>query len=271
MDTFLQAIIMSFREGLEAFLIITILLKFLDKIGKPSFKKNVWKGTYAGIIFSLVLGLVLYGISSYIGGLKTTAKMWESIGGFIAVILITTFIIWMIKNGRKIKSHIENEAKQNLTKRGVFLLALFMVAREGTEIAIFSFAGKYEFVPVIIGLALSVILVLLINYSLVKVNLKTIFVITLGYLILQAGYLFGYSIHEGLSALKSLNWLQNDNLIFSKAFNLSSTILNHKKGILGLPLNVILGWYSKPEWVQFILQYSYTFLLFGYWYNRKNK
>lgn len=271
MDTFLQAIIMSFREGLEAFLIITILLKFLDKTGNTTFKKHVWKGTYVGIIFSLVLGLILYRVSSYIGGLKTTAKLWESIGGFIAVILITTFIIWMIKNGNKIKNHIENEASQNLTKKGVFLLALFMVAREGTEIAIFSFAGKYEFFPVIIGLVLSIVLVLLINYSLIKINLKTIFVITLGYLILQAGYLFGYSIHEGLSALKGLDWLQSENPIFNKVFNLSNTILNHKKGILGLPLNVTIGWYSKPEWIQLILQYSYTFLLFGFWYKRKSK
>ncbi len=77
------------------------------------------------------------------------------------------------------------------------------------------------------------------------------------------------SIHEGLSAAKSLGWLQAENAIFSKAFNLSKTIFNHKDGVIGLPLNVILGWYSKPEWIQLILQYSYTFLLFSYWYKRK--
>lgn len=269
METFLQAVIMSFREGLEAFLIITILLKFLTKTGNESFKKDVWRGTYVGVLFSLVLGLILYGISSYIGGLKTTAKLWESIGGFIAVIFVTTFIIWMIKNGSKIKNHIEGEVMQNLTKKGVFLLALFMIAREGTEIAIFSFAGKYDFFSILIGLTLSIVFVLLINYSLIKVNLKTIFVITLGYLILQAGYLFGYSIHEGLSAIKSLGWLEGDNAVFNKAFNLSDTVLNHKKGVLGLPLNVTLGWYSKPEWIQLILQYSYTLLLFVFWNKRK--
>jgi len=269
MESYLPAIIMSFREGLEAFLILSILLNFLGKTNNNHLKKYVWKGTYAGIGFSLIIGVILYAISSYLGGLKTTAKLWESIGGFIAVILITTFIIWMIKNGSKIKGHIENEALKNLTSKGVFLLALFMVAREGTEIAIFSFAGKYEFFPVVIGLSLSIILVLLIHYSLIKVNLKTIFTITLAYLILQAGYLFGYSIHEGLSAFKSLGWAEESNALYSKAFNLSETILNHKKGILGLPLNVLVGWYSKPEWIQFILQYGYTFLLVGYWFKKK--
>ncbi len=144
-----------------------------------------------------------------------------------------------------------------------------MIAREGTEIAIFSFAGKYSVMPVVLGLALSIILVLLINFSLVRVNLKTIFMLTLAYLVIQAGYLFGYSIHEGLSAMKNLGWLQADNPLLTKAFNLSKTMLNHKNGVLGLPLNVTLGWYSKPEWIQLILQYSYTFLLFGYWVRRK--
>ena len=166
MDTFLQALIMAFREGLEAFLIIVVLLKFLGKTNNDHLKKQVWKGTYAGIFVSLALGLILMLISSYIGGLKTTAKLWESIGGLIAVILVTTFIIWMIKHSSNIKAVIENEASQNLTKKGVFLLALFMIAREGTEIAIFSFAGKYSVIPVILGLALSIGLVLLINYSL---------------------------------------------------------------------------------------------------------
>jgi high-affinity iron transporter len=135
------------------------------------------------------------GISSYLGGLKTTAKLWESIGGIIAVILVTTFVVWMIQHGSKIKHHIESEAAGHLTGGGIMLLTLFMIAREGTEIAIFSFAGKYSASPVILGLAISIILVLLINYSLIRVNLKTIFVITLAYLVIQAGYLFGYSRH----------------------------------------------------------------------------
>ncbi len=270
MDAFLQAIIMSFREGLEAFLIIIILLKFLDKTSNPQLKKYVWNGTFAGILFSLVLGLILMWFSSYIGGLKTTAKLWESIGGLIAVTLITTFIVWMIKNGANIKKHVEGEATESLSKKGIFLLALFMVAREGTEIAIFSFAGKYSILPVFIGLVISIGLVLLINYSLIRVNLKTIFAITLAYLILQAGYLVGYSIHEALSAAKNLDWLDEGNLIFTRVFNLSATVFNHKNGLIGLPLNVLLGWYSKPEWIQFIIQYAYTFTLFAYWNKTKS-
>ena len=271
MSNFPQAIIMAFREGLEAFLIVVLLLKYLEKSNNINFKKYVWYGVIAGIIVSINLGVILMYISSYTGGLKTTAKLWESFGGFIAILFVTTFIIWMIKHGSNFSSQIIKGASQNLTIKGILLLTMFMVTREGAEIAIFSFAGKYQIIPVLIGLGLAVIFTLLINYSLVKVNIKTIFTITLAYLIIQAGYLLGYSIHEGISAAKSLGWLHESSPIFTKLFNLSNTIFNHKQGIIGLPLNVALGWYSKPEWVQFISQYGFTFMIFVYWYKRENK
>jgi high-affinity iron transporter len=261
---------MSFREGLEAFLIIAILLKFLDKTNNKNLKKSVWKGTTAGVIGSIIFGLILMGIASYLGGIDTTAKLWESIASLIAVILITTFIVWMINHSNEIKKHIENKAAINLSKKGIFLLALLMIAREGAEISIFAFAGKFSVFPMILGIALSIVLVTLIHHSLIKIKLKTIFQITLIYLIIQAGFLLGYSIHEGLSALKSMEIINNDSIVLNKAFDLSKTILYHKEGILGVPLYVLLGWYSKPEWIQFISQYSYTLLLLGYWYKQRN-
>jgi high-affinity iron transporter len=271
MEAFIQALIMAFREGLEAFLIIAIILKFLDKTNNKKLKKHAWQGMYTGIFASLIFGLILLIISFFIGGTDATAKLWESIASFIAVVLITTFIIWMIKHGSMIKHHIENKAALNLSKKGIFLLAFIMVVREGAEIAIFSFAGKYTIMPVILGITLSIGLVMLIHHSLVKIKLKTIFTITLAYLILQAGFLAGYSIHEGISASKELGMLDGNNPLFTKAFDLSKTPLYHKEGIIGIPLYVAFGWYSKPEWIQFIVQYVYTISLFSYWFRRKVK
>ena len=45
---------------------------------------------------------------------------------------------------------------------------------------------------------------------------------------------------------------------------ISATVLNHNEGVLGLPLNVLLGWYSKPEWIQFIILYAYTIGIFAF-------
>ena len=265
MDTLFQGLIMAFREGLEAFLIVMILLKFLEKTNNEHLKKNIWSGLLAGIIGSLVFGLLLKAISASIGGLGATAKLWESVASLVAVGLIITFIIWMIRHGAEIKGHIESEAALNLSPRGIFWLTVFMVAREGAEIALFQFAGKYTNTSVLIGLALSIILTFLLYHSLVKVKLQTIFNVTLAYLVLQAGFLLGYSVHEGLSAAKELGMVAAENAIYTKAFDLSGTIFYHKEGLLGLPLYVAVGWYSKPEWIQFILQYLLTFSLFGYW------
>jgi high-affinity iron transporter len=269
MEPFIQGLIMAFREGLEAFLVIIILLKFLDKTKNKDLKKNVWSGLSIGVLVSLFFGLILMQLSSMIGGLGATAKLWESIASFITVIFITTFIIWMIKHGSKIKGYIENQAALRLSKKGIFFLSLFMVAREGVEIALFQFAGKYPPTPIILGVALSILLVTLIYYSLVKIKLQTIFNITLIYLILQAGFLMGYSVHEGFSASKELGIIDSANPIFNKAYDLSKTPFYHKEGSIGLPLYIATGWYSKPEWIQFVIQYGLTGLLLLYWYKKR--
>ena len=263
--------IMGFREGLEAFLVIALILRYLTTIGKAQLKGKVYQGGIAGIIGSGLLGLGMFLAANTLGGVDTLSKAWESAASFIALILVTTFIIWMIRHGRQMTSNVREQISQNLSISGVFLIAFAMVLREGTEIAVFSFAGKYSPSAVIIGIGVSLVLSFLIYHSLIRVRIDLIFRITLAYLILQAGFLLGYSVHEGLSAMKGYALLSNDSLIFNKVFNLSNTIFNHKDGIMGLPLNVLLGWYSKPEWLQFIIQYAYTFGIFTFWFfnNRK--
>ena len=94
---------------------------------------------------------------------------------------------------------------------------------------------------------------------------------TLAYLILQAGFLLGYGIHEGLSALGSMNLLASDSPLFVKALILSETIFYHKEGLIGLPMFVLFGWHSKPEILQFVMQYLYTGSLFYIWHRELKK
>jgi high-affinity iron transporter len=268
MDIFLPGMIMGFREGLEAFLVIAVILQFLNKSNLNHFKKNTFTGAFTGVGLSLLLGGLIYYASSQIDRTSEMAKLWESGTSLIALVLVTTFIIWMIKYGHDMVYQVHQQVSNNLSASGIFTIAMVMVMREGAEIAIFTFAGKYTLLSISMGIALSLILTVLIYHSLVKVNLKVLFGITLSYLILQAGFLFGYGIHEGLSAMKDLSLLSSDHWIFTKAFNLSDTIFNHKDGLIGLPLYVTLGWYSKPEIIQFIVQYGYTIGIFLYWKKR---
>ena len=158
-----------------------------------------------------------------------------------------------------------------MSAAGLFLISLVVVAREGTEITIFAFAGKYPFGYVAMGILVALIITILIFRSLIKINLSLLFKITLVYLVLQAGFLLGYAFHESLSSLKGYDMISSDSPLFIKVFNVSETMLSHKDGVLGIPLHILFGWYSKPEWIQFSIQYSYTLLMLSFWYFHAKK
>lgn len=258
----ISGIIMGFREGLEAFLIIAIMLDYFTKANKPEFKKFVKRGLGLGILVSVVFAGLLLLVALAIGQAGDYfAKLWEAIASFIALGFVSMFIIWMIQHGSNMVQEVTSKTSKVVSGTGVMLLATFMVAREGAEIGLFAFAATKTqgyLVGIFVGIVLAAILAVLIYKSLVKVNLKVIFKITLIYLILQAGFLLGYSIHELLSFFKDTGVLESSSWIYAKAYDLSAGVLNHKEGLIGLPLYVTLGWYSKPECIQFVVQYLYT-------------
>ena len=143
MENFLPGLIMGFREGLEAFLIVVIILQYLKKSGNTTFRKNAFSGALVGILASLGIGGILFAISKSIDKMEQVSKVWESSASILALILITTFIYWMIKHGRNMVTEVQNQVKTNLSAIGIFGITFVMIAREGAEIAIFVFAGKY--------------------------------------------------------------------------------------------------------------------------------
>ncbi len=269
MPQIIPGLIVGFREGMEAFLIIGIMLGYLDKIDRAELKRNVTAGMYTGLAGSVIFGLILWGVTILAGQAgAAVSKIWESGASLLALIFITTFIYWMMRHGKTIVGDIQSDVSRNLSSSGLFALATVMVMREGAEIALFAFTAvdKQLFLAgIIIGVLIAAVLAYLINRSFVKVNLSVIFNITLAYLIFQAAYMLGYSIHELLSALKSIGVLSPDSPWLVKLYNFSGTILDYKIGVLGIPLNILVGWYSKPEIVQFLVQHSYILAGFFLW------
>lgn len=272
---FIPGFVMGLREGLEAFLIIAIMLRYIQKLEKPEYNKDVYIGLGSGIVASIVFGVLLLSISNIIGASSDNiAKLWEFGASFIALVLITTFIWFMMHHGNKFTEEIQAKMDVNLSSKGIILVAFIMVVREGAEVVLFTFAsadqGAY-IVGAITGILTSAILAVLIYKSLIKVNLQLLFRVTLVYLILQAGFMLGYSIHELLSYLKATEIWDAGHPLYTKLFDLSGTILDHKEGWIGIPLYATIGWYSKPEIIQFILQYTYTvtFLLYYYRFQKQ--
>jgi high-affinity iron transporter len=258
--------IVGFREGLEAFLLIVIALRYLKTLDKSKgLQRFVWGGAALGVGLSVLCGAVL---NIVFENVSRIAKVWESVFSLALVLLITSLIFWMIKHSSDMKAYVRKRIDASFTGLSLTVFSAILILREGAEVVLFTVAGDYELTSVFIGIAVALGLTVLMYFSLLKVKLKVLFSITLVYLILQAGYLLGYSLHEGLSAMKGLN-LSEDHALYIKAFDLSSGILNHKDGAIGLPLNVLVGWYSKPEWLPFILQYSYSVGIFTYWAKRR--
>lgn len=258
MLTLLPGIIMGFREGLEAFLVVGVIIHYLGKLNLNKLKSCVTYGAGAGIAISVFTGWLIHLAGAYLGNVNVLAKMWESLASLVALSLITTFIVWMINHGRNMTGHVQEQVSRNLSEMGIFLISTTVIAREGVEIAIFAYAGQYTLVSIFVGLIAALLLAILVVRSLVKIDIGLIFRVTIVYLILQAGYLLGYGIHEGLSAMKDMGYLSKNSALLVRVFDASSGVLNHKDGSIGLLLNVLFGWYSRPEWLQFVAQYCYS-------------
>ena len=277
MAQILPGFIVGLREGLEAFLIITLILEYLNKLGKRELFSSVRRGMYAGLAFSLIFGLVLWLLASALDNNSAAAgKLWEAIASFTAVLFISYFIYWMIRNGKNLVGDIKNSVDKNLSSRGLFLLSTVAVAREGAEISLFAFTAENKAVYLtgnLSGVLVAGIIAFLVYKSLVKIDIALIFRITLFYLILQSAYLFGYAVHELLSALKAIGTLGAESAVYTQLYNLGGTVLDHKTGALGIPLNVLAGWYSKPEIIQAVLQSGYAILFGVLWFtfNRREK
>jgi high-affinity iron transporter len=267
--------VMGIREGLEAFLIVAIMLEYLNKTKRESDKKYVYTGLGFGLVASILFGLILFGLSKFIGDQEgNIAKLWEFAASFVALVLITTFIYFMLKHKDSIVGEIKNKISTTFSSIAIITLTAVMVAREGAEISLFVFAATEQvsyFVGTLIGVILSGVVTFLIYKSLIRVNLRVIFNITLIYLILQAGFMFGYSFHELFSWLKAEAFLEPTHWVYTKAFDLSDTFLYHKDQPIGIFLFVTIGWYSTPEILQFIIQYLYTGTLLYFFFKISKK
>ncbi|MEI7511350.1 MAG: FTR1 family protein [Candidatus Peregrinibacteria bacterium] len=265
MEALIPGIVVSFREGLEAFLILILIFKFLEKTKNTHLKSSVIYGLISSIIFSLCIGFFLFFVGKQLEKMEEMGDLWESIASFIAVGLITSCIIWMIKHGSEIKEQVEQEVTLNLTKKGIYIISLLLISREGVEIAIFAFAGQYHPLSLGIGIGIAFLLALGMYYSFLKINISSLFKVTLVYLIFQTGYLLGNGVHEAFSILESFGYIDPNNVLLVRAFDFSETLLNHEEGAIGIPLNILFGWHSDPEWIPFLTQYSFVIAFFAYW------
>ena len=207
-----EILMVAFREGLEAFLIIAITITYLAKTGGEKLIPSVRQGCYVAIAGCIVMGIVL----AKIGGLT---PFWEGSLALLAAILVISCTVHMLKMGKHMKKEITSAIDKVVAnptgsaKMAIFAVVLLMIGREGLEAAtmIASLAQSTEGVPMALGGVLGITLAGLVAWAWSKyghrVNLSLFFQVTAVFMVIFSVQLLIYAFHEftETQALANLN------------------------------------------------------------------
>lgn len=252
-----SSFLIGLREGLEAALIVAILVAYLVKTSNGHALSRLWLGVGAAIGLSVLLGLGMTFVSEELG--EEAAEAFAGITSVIAVGLITWMIFWMATNARHIRAHLHGELDRALETStiAVAMVAFFAVIREGLETAIFLWAGirasgeaTSAVVGALLGLAVAVALGFLMYKGAVRLNLTALFTWTGALLVLVAGGILRYAVHE----FQELGWLPGeDNLAFdlTATFPADGVVATLSRGLLSLTPQ--MTWLEVAVWFAYVV------------------
>jgi high-affinity iron transporter len=199
----LGAALLTTREGLEASLIVGIVLAYLSKTGNRDSFRVIWAGTAAAVAASIACGAALF---FTVGELEGRAEqIFEGVAMFSAVAVLTWMIFWMRKQAVNIKKHLEAKLAGALAAGsavGLASVVFFAVLREGWETALFLFAISESSSPLstslgaVIGLVVSITLGIALYMGSRRLNLRQFFTVTGVLLIVFAAGLLAHGVHE---------------------------------------------------------------------------
>ena len=191
---FLATALVGLREGLEAALVVVILVAFLVKTRRTWALKYVWVGVGVAIALSVLLGAALT-----FGTRELTFEAQELIGGIasiIAVGFVTVMVFWMKSAARSLSGELKGQRDRalGLGPLAITLVGFLAVGREGLETAVFFYAtaqsaGAGTNVPLlgwVVGIGGAIVLGLLIYRGALRINLTTFFRWTGIFLVLVA-------------------------------------------------------------------------------------
>ena len=250
------AALIALREGLEAALIVGIVLVYLRKIGYQEGRRSVWLGVFAAVLASLGLAVVIQLVGMELEG--QAEEIFEGATMFLAVGVLTWMIFWMRYQARLIKSSLERnvqDAVETGTRWGLMLVAFIAVFREGVETALFlsaaAFAsdGQGTLIGAALGLAAAILMGYLIYASTAQLNIRLFFNITSVLLLLFAAGLLAHGIHEfqGAGLIPTVNEQVWD----------TNNVLDENSS-LGQMLKAVFGYNGNPS-LEEVVAY------FGYW------
>lgn len=262
---FIGTFLIGLREGLEASLIVSIVGAFLKRNGQTV--RPMFVGVGLAVLLSVGVGV---GLDLFAASLpQVQQEMMETVINAIAVVFVTSMIIWMNGNAAQLKGELEREARQAVNRGGAFALAamaFLAVLKEGFETSVFLLAAAetshgsrwFAVLGGAVGIATSVGLGVALYYGGLRINLGRFFRVTGVFLVLiAAGLVLG-----ALRTAHEAGWVsigQQQVLDLSGWIPANSVLGAVTTGVFGIPadprLVEVLGWllYAVPVLVIFLL------------------
>jgi high-affinity iron transporter len=256
--------LIAFREGLEAFLLVGILLAYLGRIGGQRYAKWIYAGVAAGLVCSLVVALVLQVVVDQFGS-DFYRAMVTAVIMLAACCILTYMAVWMHKRSRAETEHAKAQLQGYISAGnvlGVVMLAFVSVLREGIETALFlsalAYGGtKLSITGGLVGLALGIGLVWLLISGTRRVPLHLFFRYSSLLLIVIAAGLLGSAVNtlQGVGVFPGPT---------APLFDISS-VLADNSGV-GIFLRGLFGYNSSPTPPQFGLWAAYLVVAVIVWW-----
>jgi high-affinity iron transporter len=196
--------LIGLREGLEAALVVGILVAYLVRLERRDLLPALWSGVAAAVAVSLGFGALLT-----FGPQGLTFEAQEAIGGTLSIVavgLLTWMIFWMARTARHLRADLQHRLDGAVAtgRRAVLVMALLAVGREGLETALFLWAGaqaagRASAAPLVgaaLGLAVAVVLGWAIYRGAVRLDLRRFFGWTDAFLVVVAAGVLSYGVHD---------------------------------------------------------------------------
>ena len=192
--------IITFRETLEASLIVGIVLAYLSQTNRKVYNHIIYLAVFGAVIASLITAWLF---NTFLGGFTGAAEeIFEGVAMIIAAIMVSTIVLWMMKQGnqgQELKDQVDHSLSRG-QEIGLFTLVFLSVFREGVETVIFlaasSLNGENNLILAGLGMVGAISIGVMIFKLGIKVSLKPFFIITSAFLILFGACLFAHGIHE---------------------------------------------------------------------------
>ncbi len=269
----LSTFVITLREGVEAALVVGIVLAYLSKAGRANLNSWVYAGVAAGIVASVAVGIVfIWALGSLDASNQVYAPVFkpllEAVFGLIAIVLLSWMLIWMTKQAKSLKGEVEREIDQAMQTNaawGVFGLIFFAVLREGFETVVFIAAqfqqGGSPVIGVVGGLSGAIVIGVLLFKLGVKIDLKQFFqVMGIFLLLIVSGLVIGVLAHfdKSLMILSQLNpefataCVSEPNSCFLGGLIWDASKVLPQKQFPGVILHTLFGYVDRLYWVEAI-------------------